>query len=739
MKLLFNKLKGYWKLILLIIAVLFVQAFAELTLPDYMARIVNIGISQNGIENQVPLVISKDTFERLVLVNETNKDNVDLIKSNYSFKENFSGNNSGILKNASLKDVYILNDENKNNDSKLSDVISKGLFTIEYLSGKIDTSMMNGLNVPKASVNFDSLMKMQQGMRSKVLEEVSRGMDKIPQQVLKQGGIRLIKNEYEKVGLDTNKIQNNYLIKSGVKMASIALVALFATLLAGFIASRVAADFGKNLRKETFRKVLTFSNVEFDKFSTASLITRSNNDIQQVQNMLVMLLRMLFFAPIMGIGGLIKSLNYNMSMAWVIGFAILLILGFIALLFTFAIPMFTRIQKLIDKLQLVTREILNGVLIIRAFVTGKHEEKRFDATNKDIIKLNQKIANTMNLMQPVLMIIMNVVSLLIVWVGANEISKSNIMVGDLMAFLQYGMLILMSFVMISMVSLMLPRAQITLKRVNEVLEVESSIKEIENPVKLPAHINGKIEFKNVNYRFPKAPIDALSDINLTINPGEVTAIIGSTGSGKTSLVNLIPRFIDATMGEVLIDGINVKNMSLEDLRNKIGYVPQKSNLFSGDILSNMRIGKNSEITEDRVSEAINIAQAEEFVSKLEEGLSHEITQGGTNVSGGQKQRLSIARAIVGKPDIYIFDDSFSALDFKTDLDLRRALFNESKDKTVVIITQRIGTIINADKIVVLDEGRIVGVGKHTELLKNNEVYKEIASSQLSKEVISDAK
>lgn len=734
MKLLISKLSKYWKQILLIIMVLLVQAMAELTLPDFMAKIVNVGISQSGIESQIPIVMSEKTYNEVLLTSE----NPDSIKDSYEKRTDFTEND----KNSPLKGTsfsgnhYFLKDRAKESDTDFKKNMTRAMFLKELFNGNISDDMKK--NIPGnadalKNLNIQALQVMNGDMRKVIIAKINEGLNSLPDQILNQGAVRLVKDEYERNGVDTANLQKNYLMYVGIRMIGIALAALLAALAAGFIASRVAAHFGKELRDETFRKVLSFSNIEFDKFSTASLITRCNNDIQQVQNMLVMLLRMLFFAPIMGIGGLIKSLNYNVSMAWVIGLAILVILGFVALLFSIAIPMFTRAQKLFDRLQLVTREILNGVLVIRAFITGKHEEDRLERVNKDITELNQKIANTMNMMQPTLMIIMNVVSLLIIWVGAKEINNNNLLVGDLMAFLQYGMLILMSFLMISVVSLMLPRAQITLKRVNEVLETKTSIVNKMNPVRLPSDFKARIEFRNTSYRFPGAPLNALDNINLTINPKEITAVIGSTGSGKSTFINLIPRFIDATEGEVLIDGINVKDMDMKELRDKIGYVPQKSSLFSGNILSNMQIGKNSDVTEERVEEALKIAQAEEFISKLEKGIRHDITQGGTNVSGGQKQRLSIARAIASKPDIYIFDDSFSALDFKTDLELRRALSKESENSTVIIVTQRIGTIINADKIVVLDEGKIVGVGTHKELLSNNEIYRQIASSQLREE------
>lgn len=531
-------------------------------------------------------------------------------------------------------------------------------------------------------------------------------------------------------------MQTNYILYSGGLMLLLALLSMAATIAVGYFGSKVAGKLSRNLRRSVFKKVASFSNSEFDKFSTASLITRSTNDIQQIQMLMVMLLRIVFYAPILAIGGVIKIINSDASMAWTIGVAVAAILILVITLFSVAIPKFKSVQKLVDKLNLVTREILSGVLVIRAFNTQKHSEKKFDKANSDLTKTNLFVNRVMALMMPAMTLIMNGITLLIIFVGAHRINDGAMQVGDMMAYIQYGMQIIMAFLMLSMVSVMLPRAAVSAERIGEVLDSEISIKNPEVKEKLDKKKRGYVEFKNVSFRYPSADSDAVSSVSFTAKPGETTAFIGSTGSGKTTLINLIPRFYDVTSGEITVDGVDVRKADQHELREKIGYVPQKAILFSGTIESNIKYGTENASKFD-VSNAAEIAQAAEFINSKPEGLNSEIAQGGANVSGGQKQRLSIARALAKKPEIYIFDDSFSALDLKTDAQLRKALNHEVKESTVLIVAQRISTIMNADQIVVLDEGKVAGIGTHAELMNNCEVYQQIAMSQLSKEELAN--
>lgn len=744
MTFLFSKLKKHLPLVLVIIAVLFGQAIAELSLPDYMANIVNVGISKGGVDTSYPLVLTKDSMDKLSLF-MTEEDKNFLLNS-YNLAKGEEGKLvrkiKPLLNNKTGEDFYSIKDLKEEEAKKLTSIISKALIIKGAFDGtisgenmgnmpsNINNSSLGNMNFKSGEEAYSSFKSLPLPIKDTVLKKIDEGFSKLPPNILEQGTGRVISYEYEKLGVDRIKLQNIYMRNEGLKMMAIALLALLASLIVGFIASRIAADFGKEVRVDLFSKVMSFSNKEYNKFSTASLITRSNNDIQQVQNMLVMLLRIVFFAPLLGLGGIYKAIKSNVSMAWIIGLAVVLIITIVLLLFLRAMPLFKKVQTLVDKLQLVTREILNGLMVIRAFVTRDYEEERFKKANRELTDTNQSIANVMVLMNPILMLLMNGVMLMIIWVGAHQIDLGRIEVGDMMAFIQYAMQIIMSFLMITMVSIMLPRAQISLSRIKEVLDEETSIVNKEGAIHLEDEIGGNIEFKNVYFRFENAPKDALEDINLKINRGEITAFIGSTGSGKSTLVSLIPRFYDVTRGSILLDGIDIRDIDIKDLRNKIGYIPQKANLFTGTVLSNMKIGKNADVSQDRIKDSLIIARAKEFVEVLE---NKKITQGGSNVSGGQKQRLSIARAIASKPQIYIFDDSFSALDFKTDFELRKALKNEAKDATMIIVAQRIGTILKADKIVVLDEGKIVGIGKHEDLLKTNRVYREIASSQLRKE------
>ena len=542
-----------------------------------------------------------------------------------------------------------------------------------------------------------------------------------------------IKEIYKELGVDTDALQNNYIILAGIEMLEVSLVSMVSAVLVMLFSSKVAAKLGKTLREKVFTKVLTFSTEELNKFSTASLITRSTNDIQQIQQLITMLFRVVVYAPIIGIGGFIKVLtNTDNSMAWIIGVAILAILFVVGTLFIIAMPKFKKLQELTDKLNLVSREILTGLQVIRAFNKEKWEENRFDNANKDLTKTNVFVNKAMSMMMPLLMLIMNAITVLIIWQGGHSVDEGLLQVGDMMAFIQYTMQIVMSFLMISMISIMLPRASVSANRINEIVDTIPKIKDKNDTKKFNPNKKGLVEFKNVSFRYPDADAEILEDINFTAKPGETTAIIGSTGSGKSTVVNLIPRFYDVTGGELLIDGVNIKDVSQKDLRDIIGFVPQKGILFSGTIESNIKYSDEN-MSDKRMIEAAEIAQATEFIDSKENKYKDAIAQGGGNVSGGQKQRLSIARAIAKDPEIFVFDDSFSALDFKTDSKLREALSEKTENKTVIIVAQRISTILNADQIIVLDEGKVVGIGKHEELMKDNETYRQIALSQLSEE------
>ncbi|MBU3877446.1 ABC transporter ATP-binding protein [Faecalicatena sp. AGMB00832] len=598
----------------------------------------------------------------------------------------------------------------------------------EEIQKKIDEQLKK---IDDADI-FELFGMIPEEQRVEVIDKMSEQMDDMPETMVEQAATVYIKSAYSNLKMDTDHIQNSYILSTGGKMLALAFLGMIASVLVGFIASRVGASAGRDLRGQVFRKVVGFSNNEFDHFSTASLITRSTNDIQQIQMLIVMLLRMVLYAPIMAIGGIYKVFHTNVSMSWIIGLAVLLIGLVILVLFTVAMPKFKILQKLVDKLNLVTREILTGLSVIRAFSTEKHEEERFDMANRDLTRTNLFVNRAMTFMMPVMMVIMNGISVLIVWTGAHGISDGQMQVGDMMAFIQYTMQIIFSFLMLCMISIMLPRAAVSADRVDEVLKSETMIHDPKEPKAFPEKINGVLKFDHVSFRYPGASEDVLHDITFEARPGETTAIIGSTGSGKSTLVNLIPRFYDVTEGEITLDGMDIRDIRQHELRAKLGYVPQKGVLFSGDIASNIMFG-NPDGSDEEMIEAARIAQATEFIDEKPSKYESSISQGGSNVSGGQKQRLSIARAIANHPDIFIFDDSFSALDYKTDVTLRRALKENTADSTVVIVAQRISTILHAEQIIVLDDGQVAGIGTHKELLKNCEVYQQIAASQLSEE------
>ena len=748
----FKHLRNSSFIIFIIILLLAGQASCELSLPTYTSNIINIGIQQSGIENSVPEVIRKSEMDKLfIFLSDKNKNT---ILNNYKLlnKNSLSDEEYNKYKDSypalSDEEIYLLNTKDKDIIKKLDNILGKpelivyGLESDDESAKMIQQQMKNNMtsNMSMANANqnlenmdmFAMLQSMPKEQKNNLIKEMDNQLINLPDAMISQSAVSFVKNEYNEIGIDTGKLQTQYILTTGAKMIGITILSVVASITVGFLASRVGASLGRTLRSKTFEKVMRFSSKEMTEFSTASLITRSTNDIQQIQQMTVMMLRMVFFAPFMAIGGIYKALSTNASMAWIIGVAVLGVVVIVGILFATVMPRFKKLQNLVDRLNLVTREILTGLPVIRAFSTERFEEKRFDGVNKDLTKVNMFVNRMMSCMMPAMMLVMNAISVLIVWIGAKNIDTGAMQVGDMMAFIQYTMQIVMSFLMISMISVMLPRAAVSANRINEVLEKDIIIKEDKNPQAFDASKKGLVEFKNVSFKYPDADEDILHDINFTANSGETTAFIGSTGSGKSTLINLILRFHDVTEGEIKVDGVNIKNVRLHDLREKIGYVPQKGVLFSGTIDSNLRYGKKDATQED-IIKAAKIAQSIDFINNKEDKFDSEISQGGSNVSGGQKQRLSIARAIAKDPEIFIFDDSFSALDFKTDAKLRKALKSETSNSTVLIVAQRISTILDADQIVVLDEGRIVGKGTHKELLKNCEIYKEIALSQLSKE------
>ncbi len=727
MKNLFKYAAEHWKALLLIIAVLFIQAYCDLSLPAYTSDIVNVGIQQGGVEDQVPEQISAEEMDRLLLF--VPSDEQKTVFDSYTEDDNTYDVPAYVMK-AGMTDEEM---------TELRDVLAGPMMlTAGFESGsemtaqieeQLKAALPDGMASDDMTV-FDILQMMPEEQRETLISGMEEMTGKLPDTILDQAAVSFVGSAYENLGVDMDGLQIRYLMTTGGKMAGLALLGMAASVLVGFMASRVGAATGRDLRGRVFRKVVGFSNNEFDHFSTASLITRSTNDIQQIQLIIVMLLRIVLYAPILAIGGVIQVFQTNVSMSWIIGLAVVLIGLVILLLFLVAMPKFRIMQSLVDKVNLVMREILTGLPVIRAFSTQKHEEERFDQANRDLTRTNLFVNRAMTFMMPVMMLIMNGVSVLITWNGAHGIDGGQMQVGDMMAFIQYTLQIIMGFLMLCMLSIMLPRAAVAADRVQEVLDSTTSILDPEQPAMFSDGGKGVLHFEHVSFRYPGADGNVLEDITFTAKPGETTAIIGSTGSGKSTLVNLIPRFYDVTEGSIMLDGVDIRKVSQHELREKLGYVPQKGVLFSGDIASNILFG-NPEGSEAEMVEAARIAQAEEFIEHKSERYHSRISQGGSNVSGGQKQRLSIARAVAKHPEVFIFDDSFSALDFKTDVTLRKALRQKTKESTVLIVAQRISTIMNAEQIIVLDDGRIAGVGTHRELLENCEVYRQIAASQLS--------
>ncbi len=745
LKVLKNLKKSFFSVII-IIALLCLQAAADLALPDYTSKIVNTGIQSGGIETAVPYIISKENMDIILLFNKDNN-----ILNNYTLIENELNKDQEKIVNKYLgKDykiepntIYILNDIKDDKKQELSSILATPLMEMSTIKDEQTASQMKEKilsNMPEQQKNYiqnmslvEIIRDMPEEQRTQLLEQFSEKIENMADSIKEQAAISSVKEIYKELGVDTDALQNNYIILAGIEMLEVSLVSMVSAVLVMLFSSKVAAKLGKTLREKVFTKVLTFSTEELNKFSTASLITRSTNDIQQIQQLITMLFRVVVYAPIIGIGGFIKVLtNTDNSMAWIIGVAILAILFVVGTLFIIAMPKFKKLQELTDKLNLVSREILTGLQVIRAFNKEKWEENRFDNANKDLTKTNVFVNKAMSMMMPLLLLIMNAITVLIIWQGGHSVDEGLLQVGDMMAFIQYTMQIVMSFLMISMISIMLPRASVSANRINEIVDTIPKIKDKNDTKKFNPNKKGLVEFKNVSFRYPDADAEILEDINFTAKPGETTAIIGSTGSGKSTVVNLIPRFYDVTGGELLIDGVNIKDVSQKDLRDIIGFVPQKGILFSGTIESNIKYSDEN-MSDKRMIEAAEIAQATEFIDSKENKYKDAIAQGGGNVSGGQKQRLSIARAIAKDPEIFVFDDSFSALDFKTDSKLREALSEKTENKTVIIVAQRISTILNADQIIVLDEGKVVGIGKHEELMKDNETYRQIALSQLSEE------
>ena len=735
MKNLFKYASEHWKALLAIVAILIVQAYCDLSLPAYTSDIVNVGIQQGGVEDHIPDAISAEDMETLLLF--TSEKDGKTVLSAYEKDDKTYEEQAYVLKDTVKEDT--------DRTEKLSGILAApmmmaaGFESGSDMTADIEEQLKAQLPPEMISEDMtvlDILKMMPQEQKQAFVSEIEKKTEELPDTITEQAAVNYVKEAYADLGIDMDELQFRYLFSTGAKMIGLAFLGMAASVLVGFLASRVGAAAGRDLRGRVFKKVVGYSSNEFDPFSTASLITRSTNDIQQVQFIIVMLLRIVLYAPILAIGGIVQVFQTNVSMSWIIGLAVVLIALVVLVLFAVAMPKFKSLQKLVDKVNLVMREILTGLPVIRAFSTEKHEEKRFDKANMDLMKTNLFVNRAMTFMMPIMMLIMNGISVLIMWSGAKGINDGQMQVGDMMAFIQYTMQIIMGFLMICMLSVMLPRAAVAADRVDEVLSSRTVIHDPKTPKKFEEKQKGVLTFDHVSFKYPGADENVLEDITFTAKPGETTAIIGSTGSGKSTLVNLIPRFYDVTDGSIRLDGTDIREVTQHDLRDKLGYVPQKGLLFSGDIASNIMFG-NPEGGGQEMKEAAQIAQATEFIEAKPNKYESPISQGGSNVSGGQKQRLSIARAIAKRPEVFIFDDSFSALDFKTDVALRKALKKRTKESTVLIVAQRISTILNAEQIIVLDDGKIAGIGTHKELLRNCEVYKQIAASQLSEKELQD--
>jgi ATP-binding cassette subfamily B protein len=737
-------LKPYSLMLIVSIVLLFAQANFDLALPDYLSRMVNTGIQQGGVENAVPVAIRQSQMERvLIFVDAAEKDSVlavyTLVDSNSPDYETYLEEYPALADEA----VYVLNDIDQAEIDRLNPVMAKALMTVsgieQVLADPSKAAQMGGAfggfdlsKLPPGMDVFAMLGQLPVEQLTKIKDGINSQFSALGDSMIVQAAVGAVKAEYKALGVDTDKMQNRYMFTVGGWMILLTLLSAVSTIIVSYLSARIAAGIARDLRRDVFQKVENFSSTEFEHFSTASLITRTTNDVTQIQMVTMIMVRMVFYAPLMGIGGILKVISQDSPLSWLIIVAVIMLISLILIVVSVAMPKFKIIQKLVDRINLVARENLSGMMVIRAFNMQKFEEKRFDKANEDLTAVSLFINRVMVVMMPLMMLIMNVLMLGIIWFGARQVADANMQVGDMMAFMQYAMQIVMSFLMLSMLFIILPRASVSAERIADVLETAIHIHDPKEPKKFPEPFKGRIEFRNVSFRYPGAEEDVLHEISFTAQPGQTTAFIGSTGSGKSTIISLLPRFYEVTGGSILVDGINIREVTQHDLRDKIGYVPQKGALFSGTIESNL-LYADKNATPQMLESAIVIAQAKEFVASSPEGMAKEISQGGANVSGGQKQRLSIARALVKKPPIYILDDSFSALDFKTDAALRRAFKEQAADSTLLVVTQRVSTIKNAEQIIVLDEGRIVGKGTHRELMENCEPYREIATSQLTRE------
>ena len=736
-------LRPYLALILISIALLFVQANADLALPDYMSNIVNYGIQQRGVQNAVPVAIRQSEMDRLLLfMSAADKA---AVLNDYTLVDTSSpGYQQNVRKYPALarEPVYVLKPIDQAEINKLNPITGRAIVVVYAIQQALAdpsraSAMGQGLGfdltkLPAGTNVFAMLGKLPPATLAKITLAASQKFTALGPNTLIQSAAAPIRLEYQALGMDTARLQMDYITRTGLLMLLVTLLSIAATIAVSFLSARTAAGLARDLRYGVFRRVESFSSAEFNKFSTASLITRSTNDVTQIQMVVIMMMRMVIYAPIIGVGGIIRALAKSTSMWWIIALGVIVLLGMVLTVFSIAVPKFRIIQSLIDRLNLVTRESLSGMMVIRAFNMQSLEEKRFDQANRDVTAVNLFVSRVMVVMMPAMMLLMNGLTVLIIWVGAHAVAQSQMQVGDMIAFMQYAMQIVFSFLMMSFMFIMLPRAAVSADRIADVLETEPAIRDPEQPRQFPRPFQGNIEFRHVNFRYPGAEEDILHDISFTARAGETTAFIGTTGSGKSTIVSLIPRFYEVSAGAVLLDGIDIRAVTQHELRDKIGYVPQKGNLFSGTIESNLLYADENACDED-LRLAADIAQASEFIDEKPEGMQTEIAQGGMNVSGGQKQRLSIARALVKKAPIYIFDDSFSALDYKTDAALRRALKEHTGSSAILMVTQRVATIKNAEQIIVLDEGMVVGKGTHEQLMQTCDVYQDIAFSQLSRE------
>ena len=739
-------LKPYLSMILLTIVLLFVQANADLALPDYLSRIVNNGIQQGGVENAVPTALRASTMEHLQLF--LAPDEQARVMAAYTLVDASSPDYAETLKTvpgAAAEPVYVLTASDTAEIAALDPLMAKALLAVsgieQVMADPAKAAQMGAAagfdlsRLPAGADLFSLLGNLPQAQREQISTQLQGQFAALGESAVQQAAIQAVKAEYAALDMNTASLQTNYILSTGLLMLLVTLVSVVSSIVVGYLSARTAAGLSRDLRRAVFQKVEDFSSTEFDHFSTASLITRTTNDITQIQMVVIMMMRMVFYAPIMGVGGIIRAIDKDSSMWWIIAVGVAALLSLIVVVFSITLPKFKAMQNLIDRLNLVLRENLSGMMVIRAFNMQPFEEQRFDKANQDLTGTTLFINRVMVAMFPTMMFIMNGLSLLIIWIGSQQVAAAQMQVGDMMAFMQYAMQIVFSFLMMSFMFILLPRASVSGGRIAEVLDTEPTIRDAQTPRNFPAPFKGTVEFRNVSFRYPGADEDVLCNINFTAQPGQTTAFIGSTGSGKSTIVNLIPRFYDVTGGQILIDGMDIRQVTQHELRDKIGYIPQKSTLFSGTIESNLRYA-DDDATKEALLVAAGTAQVSEFIDSSADGLATEIAQGGANVSGGQKQRLSIARALVKQAPIYIFDDSFSALDFKTDAALRHALKENTADSAVLIVTQRVSTVMNAEQIVVLDEGQVVGIGTHSELMKTCEPYREIALSQLSMEELS---